>query len=490
MSSTSSCRCLLASFAFAHLLGVVAVARAQDGQPAAGPSKPASALPTVVVLPLQPAQSEVPALVTQRFTELLAQELKSGRVVNVVAVATPSSGPEVEDPGLVAMRQADKAYAEGREKYRKQSYEEAAKAFGASLKLLQDNLASVGDYGFLADVYLWHGLALFRASNEDESKLALERALLVRPDLQIDSRKVDAPVFLNLVEKLRKSLRERARGSLVVATTPPGCELLVNGVLRGKTPVDLRGVPSGWHHLRVSCPGHVPKADAREVKPNAATTVALTLDSARARGGVAVGPDPLPPLLSRLRQGIVNNDTTALAQEIALRAGAELSVLGYLVRQEGEYVLRAYLHRAQDGRLVPLAAVRFDLELLGATQEGARLARSVEKSVVSLPPPERRLVFDPGTGQKREIRTAGDLRNAEGELAREEIERLAREERERRLGLRLGPSGAGEVASPFYKKWWFWALVGGAVGGGVAGALLGTRGGAGTASVGIRWTPP
>ncbi len=111
----------------------------------------------------------------------------------------------------------------------------------------------------------------------------------------------------------------------------------------------------------------------------------------------------------------------------------------------------------------------------------------------SMPPVELSAVRTPIGSGAPEIRTAGDLARAENLLAREEVERLAREERERRLGLGPGgfDDGGGPAAVPVYKRWWFWTAIGAAVVGGVVAGFLGaSAGGTGTASVGIRWTPP
>jgi tetratricopeptide (TPR) repeat protein len=469
-------------------VGVAFAAAGRAGAQTAG------ARPSLVLLPLQPAQSQIPAIVVQRLGEVLAEEVKKGGAVTIARYggATGAAASAAEDQRLAGIREAEKEYAEGRDQYGKQSFHEAAKSFERALRLLEEHLAIVGDYGFLADVHLWHGLALFRSSNEDEANAALERALLVRPDLQIDPRKVDAPVFINLVERLRKRLRERARGSLVVTTAPAGCEILINGVLRGRTPVDLQNVPSGWHHVRVSCAGHVPAAKQVEVRPNAASSVSFTPVPATGARGAHAGPDPLPPLLSRLRQGIVNSDTLALAQEIALRAQADFALVGYFLSQGGDYVLRAYVYRTADGRLAALPAAKFDAELLAAAQEGPRVARAIEKSILSMPAVARRETVEVGVPSRGgpEIRSATDLARAESLLAGEEVERLAREERERRLGIAIGSGGARAQGEPFYRKWWFWTIVGAVVVGGVSGAALGASGGAGSASVGIRWTPP
>jgi tetratricopeptide (TPR) repeat protein len=426
---------------------------------------------------------------TQRVTDLVLGELRQAGSVTALdpsavgKAAAPPPAP-APAPGLQA---AERLYAEGRERVKKQEFEEAVQVLAAAARRIEENLAALSDYGLVADVHLWQGIAHHRAGNEDEGRAALRRALVVRPDLQLDPQRYP-PLFIRIVERERAQVRGGPRGSLRVSSVPASCEVLANGVLRGRTPLELRDLPAGRHYVHVWCAGHEPLAAARDVPAGGVAAVDLRLT----RVSFAGAADPLPPLFARLRQGLADRETAARAHEAAVRALADFAFVGYFAREGSGYALRSFLLRAQDARMTPLSVARLDAELLGAADVAKRLARDVEQAVrseasVARAPEGRRAA----AGTAREVRSARDLARVESELQREELERLAREERERRygpLGVDFGPKVLAE--EPFYKRWWFWAIVGGAVAAGAAGAVVGaTAGGPGSGNVGLRWTP-
>jgi hypothetical protein len=451
--------------------------------------------PSVLVLPFQSAQSEISALISQRLTDLVKAEL--GRGGNI-AVLEPSAPPKAPPPPDSPRREgglddAARLYEEGRAKVKKGDFEDAAQTLARALQRIEEGVVLLSDYGLLADAHLWHGIALFRAGSDGEGRSALHRALVLRPDLRLDPQRYP-PLFLRIVEEVRSRVLSGSRATASVASVPPGCEVLVDGVVRGRTPAEVKDLLAGRHYFRVSCAGYEPQAVVREVPADAPASLSFTMVAVRSGGGDR---DPIPAALGRLRRGLVDDRTVAAAHEAALRSLADYALMGYLVRGADEYELHAWVFRAQDGRLAPLAPSRLDLQLLGAGKAAEALARAVVERVRSFPPASAPVARIPqaaaSAGPTREVRTQGDLARVEKLLAREELERLAREERERRLGP-LGleeftrPSGDG--AKPFYKTWWFWSIVGAVVAGGVAGAAAASAGGSGSANVGIRWTPP
>jgi cytoskeletal protein RodZ len=48
----------------------------------------------------------------------------------------------------------------------------------------------------------------------------------------------------------------RIAGELVITSTPPGANVLVNGIRRGSTPVVLQSLPAGSYSVRLILPGH------------------------------------------------------------------------------------------------------------------------------------------------------------------------------------------------------------------------------------------
>jgi hypothetical protein len=454
---------------------------------------------SVVVVPFQSAQSEISSLMLDRITALVADELRrEGQFVLVEPGAAPPAGVPAAPPvSAEALKEAERLYGEGRARVQKQEFDEAVQLLGSSLKKIEESVAEVSDYGLLADIQLWLGIACFRAGNEADGTSALQRALVLRPALQLDPERYP-PLFRRIVEEARTRVQSGPKGRLRIDSTPPGCEVLLNGVVRGRTPVELSNLPAGRHYVRISCAGYEPQAVVREVAAAVTAPISFQLVAAKTFAPPA---DPMPPLLARLRQGLVDGTTLLGIREVAVHSAADFALVGYFAKEAGEYGLRAYLFRALDGRLVPLPGARFDPELLNAVAQAKMVARAAEKTVVTFPPPGAPLgaAGEEATprwpGGRPEIRSAADLARVEARLAREELERLAREERERRLASlgQFDPErGRGaKPDTPFYKKWWFWTIVGAVLVGGATGAAVGasSRGG-GSASIGIRWGAP
>lgn len=96
-------------------------------------------------------------------------------------------------------------------------------------------------------------------------------------------------------------------GDLRVETTPPGAQIRIDGVLRGVSPVTLRGLPvPRAHSIEAASPGHAPRTESHRIDAARLTTVTLVLSSEKADlvvttdppganvtlDGVAGGPSP------------------------------------------------------------------------------------------------------------------------------------------------------------------------------------------------------
>ncbi len=72
-------------------------------------------------------------------------------------------------------------------------------------------------------------------------------------------------------------LRLRPKGSLRVASTPPGARVLVDDRLRGTTPLDLAGIESGPHEVRCELEGYLTHAEEVEARVGEGAEVACRL---------------------------------------------------------------------------------------------------------------------------------------------------------------------------------------------------------------------
>jgi hypothetical protein len=59
-----------------------------------------------------------------------------------------------------------------------------------------------------------------------------------------------------------------ARGSLLIRSTPPNAEVLINGVARGRTPLAVRDLPLGSYTIRLTRDGYVDEEKAVRLSPS------------------------------------------------------------------------------------------------------------------------------------------------------------------------------------------------------------------------------
>ena len=98
--------------------------------------------------------------------------------------------------------------------------------------------------------------------------------LLLRPpqdDPQAPAKPADTP----------EQAAGPAVGRLVVASEPPGADLIVDGVHWGQTPARIDSVPVGKYGLVIERIGWMPHEEALEILKGQETTVSVTLLSER-----------------------------------------------------------------------------------------------------------------------------------------------------------------------------------------------------------------
>lgn len=77
-------------------------------------------------------------------------------------------------------------------------------------------------------------------------------------------------------------------GSITAASSPLGAALLIDGVYRGTTPVDLTGIPSGNHIVRLTLSGYYDYEGSIYVVPNQVTSVYGTLPPAGSTSAIII----------------------------------------------------------------------------------------------------------------------------------------------------------------------------------------------------------
>ncbi|MEQ8275557.1 MAG: PEGA domain-containing protein [Deltaproteobacteria bacterium] len=86
----------------------------------------------------------------------------------------------------------------------------------------------------------------------------------------------------------------RATGTLRVETVPTGGAVFVDGLFKGFAPLDIAGLPDGWHQVRAERVGYHPYGTLAPVRGEASSSVSLELEASDVRERV----DGLAPNLA------------------------------------------------------------------------------------------------------------------------------------------------------------------------------------------------
>jgi hypothetical protein len=274
-----------------------------------------------------------------------------------------------------------------------------------------------------------------------------------------------------------------AFGELLVTSVPSGAQVLLNGDVKGLTPLTLAQCPSGKHEVRVSLTGFDPAIATVEVRDGRTTSHRADLSSNLS--AVVVETDPAgasvwldgqdtgmktPCTLSGVQAGerrltlkIAGHDEESLSLAVQAGKPARLSrklnpLMGLLV-----------VHVA-DARGVALeCAVTVDGKLVGVSPWKGTLLASRHRVEAECSEGAAFGEVEIQVNRRSEVRLVvasnGAVPLSEGTIRPPE-----------------------KTVRPWYRKWWVWTLVGGVAAAGVGTALgltLGDRGDGGPRSGGV-----
>jgi hypothetical protein len=260
-----------------------------QAQPTPGPSE---SLPQV---PL-PGGSEV-----RPATDALA-----GSAATQIAVIVAASDPVAAEAALSIERELSKAFsADGRLKPVDLEQSMGGRAAPdrsieandhfAVAKIAYDNLdfaASIASYmeGLkillaspvtvrpidLARIFAFVGSAYLLSGDAARAGASLRRASMMAPDFAPDRDEL-SPDLIAAFEVARRDVAAGPKGSLTVATNPPGAVVTVGGLRTGAAPATARDLPAGRHHVLVERRGFKPHAALVDVPADSAETFEVTL---------------------------------------------------------------------------------------------------------------------------------------------------------------------------------------------------------------------
>lgn len=196
----------------------------------------------------------------------------------------------------IAAAPSPSALEEGRELYLKLEYGRAVEKLRDAVATLKASLPETGAFGPLGDALTLLAASQLSLKDEAGARAAFEEALQLRPAFEVDVNTY-GPKVADAFERARAQWAARPKATLSVRAQP-AASVLVDGVARGTTPLEVAQLSVGWHAVRLDAPGHLPWWGMVEVAVGG-STVTRALEAlpgeAPSATATAVPPPPAPP---------------------------------------------------------------------------------------------------------------------------------------------------------------------------------------------------
>lgn len=428
----------------------------------ARPSTPSARLPSVYLVPVQRAADNVSSLIPRRVTARLKVDLAAQQDIELLpALGEPGSGGRQSVFKAGAKPEPDKrkagkrSLAAGLAAYKARRWADAQRHLLAALKAFEVSAAHIENGDQLGQVFGYLGLAFLRQRKKSLAVDAIETAYAIDPTLKLE--KLPLPRLLRRVvlRAGRRALRRR-KAQVTVKVKPAGAWVFIDGDEKGKAPFTVKDVLPGRHYIAARLKGRHSRSVVINIKPGTRPKITLNLPDAspRFKTGKGLAHAFLAEIQKRLGAGLVDKRIKPLAAQFAKRVKSDFLVLGAVSRaRQGGYLLRSYLFRRSDAKLVELDSYRFDGELLNLAAGTSKVADAAANATSKFP--------------------------ANRDITYVSVPRLRARHGGGGAGGLVGVVPGGErkvhsTAKPWYLRWSFWGtvigvvVVGAAAGGGYA----------------------
>lgn len=320
--------------------------------------------PKLSVVPFALLSADINPRASVKAVGMLSQEFKSAEKFELIEAKKKEA-----DAAAEALAEARKFVEEAKEFRGKKKFRLADESLSKALGLFQKNVAAITDIGEVVDAYALLSAVQFNTGRDDEGAKSLSTALGLAPDRDLPLAATSA-LFARVVTENRKTLKEGAKGQLVIESTPGNAAVLVDGLPLGSTPLTVNDVPAGLHYWRAALPNGELQGGTIEVVAGKQTLVRA----------VSASKDPESRLLAAVAQNKVDADALTAAKEFASSHQAELLIFGGLSAKAGKgLTLDSFVYAVASNEVRRLPRASFDAELLNAGMEFYNLAGEVAK---------------------------------------------------------------------------------------------------------------
>jgi hypothetical protein len=345
----------------ASLVAVTALRAFAEGE---APAPAPESKPRLTIVPFTVLSAEVPLRASAKAVGMLAQEFKSTDAF-VLVDAKKAAGTDALNE---ALSEARKGVDEAKELRAKKKFRLAEETLTHAIAQYRAATPVLPEVGELVDAWALLSAVQYNTGRDDEGAKSLSTALGLAVDRELPLAQTST-LFSRVVADARKGLKDGARGSLLIESTPEGSPVVLDGQPLGVTPLLVKEVPPGAHTWAVQLPSGEQQGGFVDVVGNKQATLKV----------LGANKDAESRLLTAVAQNHVDADALAAAREQAKETEAEYVLFGALTKEGKGLALDTFVLAAKTGEVRRLPHASFDTELLSVGMEFYNLASELSK---------------------------------------------------------------------------------------------------------------
>jgi hypothetical protein len=357
---------------------------AQEG----GPSGPK---PKVLMLPTQGVQDAITSIVPERIGELSRKGVRDeGRVALMPTYEEIQQQLNAQGQSSAAVAQAQELYVSGIGLLTAGEDKKAVETFQRAVDIMEQNLVDLSDFGLLSDTLVNLALAYHNAEFDLDARKTMKAYAHLKQDKVLDPEKYPE----ELIEIYRDEVKKIVKGGpgrLTITSSVEGATVLIDGVEKGQTPLEVDDVGFGEHYLVVKHPSAGTwtekirvrgrkKKQTFEAKLAGAGAGAQAAEQKEKTGGY------YNDLLAILATGrFTAEELQPYFSELTTQTGAEYVTWILMFKEGGEYVAAPFVYRTEDQRFIATDRTSFNIELSNLRAGVSAIATSIVDGVIQMP---------------------------------------------------------------------------------------------------------
>lgn len=335
------------------------------------------------VLPTDSVQGELSDIVTQRINDAIRSRLGTLGGIELLPTFEALHGEASGDEVHSALADAERGYTSGIGLVNAGDYEAAAEVLQRAVRVLEENVAQLQNFGILTDAMANLSIAYFNTGYDLDARDNIRRFAQIQPDADLDLD--DYPELQALYQDEVERVEQAGHSKLNITANRDGAQVFINGELRGETPLTIEEFGFGQHFMVVRhgdwIVSEIIQVRGRDEEHDIEVELRDAADEDEYDDGL---PSFYVDLRNTLQSGQFGSEMDPYLQELASQTGADYLAWTLVLRDNGAYAVAPFMYRVEDATLIQGEDIIFNQELSNLRSRANQLSDTVAASVVHM----------------------------------------------------------------------------------------------------------